>query len=221
MTEASGIPAIKFKVDCQNCGGKYDAMKASWCNCLSKDRTLRCPHCDECFCKAPVADRNRFWATAPPELKERRKEHDKEKPAPFENLPPDEIRRPMVLLVDDDRLLHAIAIRIIERLGYGVAVAQNGVEGLEMAKSYRPELVLTDAMMPKLDGREMGRLIKNDPDLKNTRVVVITSLYTDSRYKYEALSQFRADEYLAKPIDARQLQDVVKRHLGERVKSEG
>jgi len=213
MTEASGLPAIKFKVDCQNCGGKYDAMKASWCNCLSKDRTLKCPHCDECFCKAPVADRNLFWATAPAELKERRKEQMQEKPAPFENPPPDKIRRPMVLLVDDDRLLHSIATRIIERLGYGVAVAKDGVEGLAMARSYRPELVLTDAMMPKLDGREMGRLIKNDPDLKGTRVVVITSLYTDARYKHEALSQFRADEYLSKPINARQLQDVVKRHL--------
>jgi CheY-like chemotaxis protein len=218
MTEASGIPTIKFKVDCQNCGGKYDAMKASWCSCLSKDRTLKCPHCDECFCKAPVIDRNRFWAVAPPELKERRRLQGLEKPAAFENLPPDTIRRPMVLLVDDDRLLHSIATRIIERLGYGVAVAKDGVEGLAMAQSYRPELVLTDAMMPKLDGREMGRLIKNDPALRGTRVVVITSLYTDSRYKHEALSQFQADEYLSKPIDARQLQDVVKRHLR---KSEG
>ena len=74
--------------------------------------------------------------------------------------------------------------RIIERLGYGVAVAQDGVEGLAMARSYRPELVLTDAMMPKLDGREMGRLIKDDPELTGTKVVVITSLYTDSRYKH-------------------------------------
>ena len=213
MTEASGIPTIRFKVDCQNCGGKYDAMKASWCSCLGKDRTLRCPHCDECFCKAPVGDRNKFWASAPPELKERRKEQGHEQVAPFQNPPPDAIRRPMVLLVDDDRLLHSIAIRIIEGLGYGVAVAKDGVEGLAMAQSYRPELVLTDAMMPRLDGREMGRLIKNDPALKGTRVVVITSLYTDTRYKNEALSQFRADEYLSKPVGARQLQDVVKRHL--------
>jgi CheY-like chemotaxis protein len=213
MTEATGIPTTKFKVDCPYCGGKYDALKASWCNCLSKDRTLKCPHCDECFCKAPVVDRNRFWAVAPPELKERRKQQGLEKPVPFHNPLPHEIRRPMVLLVDDDRLLHSIATRIIERLGYGVAVAQDGVEGLAMAQSYRPELVLTDAMMPKLDGREMGRLIKNDPDLSGTKVVVITSLYTDSRYKHEALSQFRADEYLSKPIDARQLQEVVKRHL--------
>ena len=213
MTEAGGVPTIKFKVDCQSCGGKYDAMKASWCNCLSKDRTLKCPHCDECFCKAPVADRNRFWASAPAELKERRNQQGQEKPAPFQNPPPDAIRRPMVLLVDDDRLLQSIAIRIIERLGFGVAVAQDGVEGLALAQKYRPELVLTDAMMPRLDGREMGRLIKSDPDLHGTRVVVITSLYTDTRYKQEALSRFRADEYLSKPIDARQLQDVIKRQL--------
>jgi len=79
----------------------------------------------------------------------------------FVNAPPDEVGRPLVLLVDDKPEIREVAIRVIEILGYGLVVAKNGEEGLELAARYQPELVLTDAMMPQLDGWEMGLRIKD------------------------------------------------------------
>ncbi|HMC22079.1 MAG TPA: response regulator [Thermoanaerobaculia bacterium] len=61
--------------------------------------------------------------------------------------------------------------------------------------------------MPKLDGRQLCKLIKaNNPSIK---VVVMTSLYTTSRYRVEAISAYQADEFLAKPINFAKLRQVL------------
>ena len=74
----------------------------------------------------------------------------------------------------------------------------------------RPDIVITDALMPKVDGRQLCRLIKNiDPSIK---VVVMSGLYTKSHYRVEAMHQFQADEYLAKPINFERLRNVLE-HL--------
>jgi CheY-like chemotaxis protein len=100
------------------------------------------------------------------------------------NPEPDAVIRPLVLVVDDEPDIRRMAGAAVELLRYGVIFASNGEEGLEVAKAYRPDLVLTDAFMPKMDGREMCRLIKSDRLTANAKVVVMTSLYTASRYKY-------------------------------------
>ena len=82
-----------------------------------------------------------------------------------------------------------------------------------MAKQYKPEVIVTDAMMPKLDGREMCLKLKDDPETAGARVVVLTSLYTDARYKYEALKTFKADAYLSKPVEPELLQDILRKFI--------
>ena len=200
-------------VTCHTCRAEFDAREAGWCSCLHKERTLVCPHCLNCFCQAPFAYKKKFWAEAPQSLWDRKlKEHGQARL--FENPPPEEVRRPLVLLVDDEPEIREVAIRVIELLGYGLVVARDGEEGLEAAARYQPELVLTDAMMPKLDGREMGLRIKQDPRTAGTKVVVMTSLYKDPRYKHEAFKTFQADEYLTKPLSASGLRAVLEKHLG-------
>lgn len=131
----------------------------------------------------------------------------------FTNPPPESLTRPFVLIVDDEDEIRAVAVRAVTELGLSVVVARNGEEGVALAKVYRPDIVVTDAMMPKLDGREMALRIKEDPLTAGAKIVILTSLYTDARYKYEALKTFRADAYLAKPVDARTLQDVLRKFL--------
>src|SRR5216683_2759866 len=76
-----------------------------------------------------------------------------------------------------------------------------------IVESSRPDIVITDALMPKIDGRELCRLIKRvDPSIK---VVVMSGLYTKSHYRVEAMHQFQADEYLAKPINFERLRNVL------------
>lgn len=107
-----------------------------------------------------------------------------------------------------------MATRVIASLGYGLVVAKNGAEGLELARAYRPDLVLTDALMPRMDGRDMARAIKADRDLAATKVVVMTSLYTKPSHVLDARRNIRVDDYLAKPVDFGRLKGLLQKHLG-------
>ncbi len=129
----------------------------------------------------------------------------------FTNPPPESLTRPLVLVVDDEEEIRAVAVRAVLDLGLSVVVARNGEEGIAVARTYKPDVVVTDAMMPKLDGREMGLRIKEDPETAGAKVIVLTSLYTDARYKYEAMKTFKADAYLAKPVDTQVLQDLLRK----------
>ena len=102
------------------------------------------------------------------------------------------------------------------RLGYGLIVARNGTDGLALARSHRPDLVLTDALMPGLDGREMCRQLKTDAETRAIKVVVMTALYTAPRYQTEGIRHFQADQYVAKPLDVDQLDAILRAQLGSR-----
>jgi CheY-like chemotaxis protein len=118
-----------------------------------------------------------------------------------------------VLLVDDESVIRHLANHVISRIGYDVIVATNGADGLEMARRFRPDIVLTDALMPKMDGREMCRAIKSDPETAHIKVVLMTGLFTSVRYKNEAFKTYLADGYLSKPLDRVQLEQVFAEHL--------
>jgi CheY-like chemotaxis protein len=150
---------------------------------------------------------------APAAMWARKKEENAHENA-FVNPSRFDVKRPMVLVVDDDKQIQQVAIGVILGRGYGVVVANNGEEGFELAREYRPELILTDALMPKLDGREMTRQLKDDWLTSSSRVVIMTSLYTGGRYKYEAMKQFGADDYVAKPLSTEKLSEILKKHLG-------
>jgi CheY-like chemotaxis protein len=198
-----------YRVTCSSCGKPYDATKAMECNCLQPVRSYRCPNCAACFC----SNRDRldeFWRDAPPEMWQRRRVRTDGSAAAV-NETPENVKRPLVLFADDDPAGRAIATRVIQSLGYGCVVAVDGEEALSMAREYAPELIITDALMPRLDGREMSRIVK--AERPRTKVVVITSVYKDPRYKYEALKDFAVDDYLAKPVNPAALREVVAKHL--------
>jgi CheY-like chemotaxis protein len=98
-------------------------------------------------------------------------------------------------------------------LGYGVVVATDGAAGLEAARRHRPDLVLSDALMPNMDGREMCRRLKADPETASIPVIVMTSLFTSVKYRTEAHKTFKVDGYLSKPLSRAGLEEAVARHL--------
>jgi CheY-like chemotaxis protein len=126
---------------------------------------------------------------------------------------PNEVKRPLVLIVDPDKEIQNMAKRIIEGLGYGVVVAGDGKRGFELAEEYSPDLVLTEALMPRIDGREMCRLIKESKNKHDIKVAVMTSIYTQKKYQSEAFKRFHVDEYLSKPLKMRDLQSLLQKHL--------
>jgi CheY-like chemotaxis protein len=199
-----------YRTTCSACGKAFDAENAQECSCLQPVRSYRCPHCASCFCSDPKKV-DEFWRNASPGMWQRRRAATAA-PEPAGGVSEEALRRPLVLFADDDPTGRAIAARVIQALGYGVVVAADGAEALQMARLHKPELIITDALMPKLDGREMGRLFKSEAP--NTKLVVITSVYKDPRYKHEAARSFAVDEYLAKPVNPLMLRDLVQKHLG-------
>src|SRR5260370_131799 len=84
------------------------------------------------------------------------------------------------MLVEDDEEIQAVMQRVCANLRYGSISATNGQDGLELARLYRPNLILADSFLPTLDGREMCRLLKEDPLFGDTKMVVMTGLWADA-----------------------------------------
>mgnify|MGYP001392311975 FL=1 len=81
------------------------------------------------------------------------------------------------ILIVEDSLTQAKRLeRLLTQNGYVVYVARNGAEGLEAAARKKPTVVISDVMMPEMDGYEMCRRIKNTEEIKGTPVVLLTSL---------------------------------------------
>src|SRR6188474_1177687 len=107
--------------NCATCGAPFNAMTASWCSCLVSERSLVCPGCLKCFCRADAAYKHAFWAKAPvPLLDRKRQEHERAAMTPPRPLPEGSVlRRPLVLVVDDEPAILRLAIRAIKGQGYG------------------------------------------------------------------------------------------------------
>ena len=164
------------------------------------------PHCRRCFCKAPAAYRERFWLDAPPSLFEAKMLRSKRQSAVVANPSPDKVKRPLILLVEDDENVQLIVRTVVTTMGFGFVTGANGQEGLDLARAYKPDLVLSDSFMPKLDGREMSRMLKEDPATARGKAVIITGLA-------EALDRANVDDCVAKPVAVDDLLRVLRKHL--------
>src|SRR5882762_5909244 len=108
-----------------------------------------------------------------------------------------------ILLIEDDPQAVGVLEPILISKGYTVTVARDGVEGLEKVRSSSPDLVLCDIDMPRMDGIEVCRTVKNDPGTRLIPVVMLTG-FGDLENKIEAL-QAGADEFLNKPYNSLEL----------------
>lgn len=103
-----------------------------------------------------------------------------------------------ILVIDDDPTIRVVLTRALKKQGYGVTVAENGKEGIDRAKQVCPALIICDWMMPIMDGLEVCRQVKANPDLSTTFFILLTSRGgTDDRVMGLDTG---ADEFLSKPI---------------------
>jgi two-component system alkaline phosphatase synthesis response regulator PhoP len=108
-----------------------------------------------------------------------------------------------VLVIDDDADILELLIYNLEKEGYEVKSAANGLEGIETAKQFMPDLILMDIMMPIMDGIEAGKVIKNTEKLKHIHLLYLTARAEE--YSEVAAFELGADDYLTKPIKPRAL----------------
>lgn len=195
-----------YRVACPHCGEEFATSTANWCRCLNKERSLTCLFCRRCFCDASAEFLTQFWRDAPADLWDVRREMR----TADEQLSP-VLRKPLVLVVDDDPGIRTLAMELISRFGYGCMTASRGDSALRLARRYHPDLVLTDLLMPGLDGRELSHALKNDDEIPAPRVIVMTSVYRGEDYQGEAREQYGVDDYLEKPVPI----DVLRSRLAE------
>lgn len=105
----------------------------------------------------------------------------------------------LVLVVDDSPSIRETISFILEMEGFEVASAVNGREGLERIRELRPRAVLLDAMMPELDGFEVCRTVKQDPELAATVIIMLTAM--GQRVDEERAHEAGVDFFLTKPFD--------------------
>jgi DNA-binding response OmpR family regulator len=115
-------------------------------------------------------------------------------------------RRRTVLGVDDDPVIVKLLQVNFEMEGYKVLTAPDGEEGLERAQRDRPDIVILDVMMPRLNGLEVAKALKADPETMNIPVVLLSAKAQVSDIQ---AGQSLADEYITKPFDPLELLDRV------------
>jgi two-component system alkaline phosphatase synthesis response regulator PhoP/two-component system response regulator VicR len=120
--------------------------------------------------------------------------------------------RKRILAVDDQRDIARLVQVLLERAGYEVTLAYDGVEGLAKVRELSPDLVILDVMMPGLTGFEVLRRLKEDPQTEPIPVIMLTarSEADDALEGYERGAQW----YLSKPIDPEELLNFVSNVLG-------
>ncbi len=203
------VPDEENAVLCPACGHRYDGASVEFCTCLASTPSPVCPECGKCLCQLPKKVQQAFWEKAPPVLFRRkmaqRSERTKASPARAGQV----LKRPLVLVAEDEAVTLRVAQRVLEKMGYGVLVAERGDEAYSLACEHLPDIVLTDALMPKLDGRELCLRLKQSPATAFIKVVVMTGLFTKFQNKSEAILEFKADGFLKKPVDFNELRDVL------------
>lgn len=115
---------------------------------------------------------------------------------------------PLVLVVDDEPEIRQLVERTLVSKGYGVEVAQDGAEALDKAEKLVPDLVLLDAMLPKVHGFEACRRIKASPRTRSVPVIMMTAIYRGWRFAQDAKDSYGAVDYVEKPF---RLDDLLRR----------
>ena len=116
-----------------------------------------------------------------------------------------------ILVADDDPPLRKVLGRILTDAGYDVLFAEDGQAAVEKAAAEKPDLVIVDALMPKMHGFLACKTIKEMDS--PPKVILLTAVYTKKNYKWEARGQYGADEFLTKPFELSALLACIDKQL--------
>ncbi len=123
-------------------------------------------------------------------------------------------RREKILIVDDTPDTVELLTKRLRADGYDTEVARDGEEALRKVREYHPDLVILDVMMPKMDGYEVCRRLREDEDRRSYRILMLTAK-SQVPDKVRGLD-IGADSYLTKPFDYKELAAVIRRLLARK-----
>lgn len=119
-----------------------------------------------------------------------------------------------ILVIDDDETLHIICRTYLTKAGHTVETAFDGIEGLEKAAAFHPDIILLDINMPKLSGFDAAKRLKENPETKGAAIFMMSSL------KQEANIQkgygLGIDEYITKPANMEHLKLRIEKYTSKK-----
>ena len=105
-----------------------------------------------------------------------------------------------IVVVDDDRVTVSMLERVLTQHGYLVFTAGDGASGYELVKKEKPEILISDMLLPKIHGIDLCKKVKEDPELEQIKVVLITAVYKSAAFMSD-IKSCGADHYFEKPIN--------------------
>jgi CheY-like chemotaxis protein len=126
-----------------------------------------------------------------------------------------------VLIVDDDVDVRKFVSKLVERAGYEVVEAKNGMEGMGTVRKDKPDLIILDILMPKQSGIRMYRELRTDEPLRDIPVIVLSAIAPKTFFRsQEVLAEFAGqpvpepEAYMEKPEEPEELIELMKKILG-------
>ena len=118
-----------------------------------------------------------------------------------------------ILVIEDNAAFRKILDIRLKSAGYETVLAEDGLTGLNMARSEAPDLIITDLMLPGMDGHKIARMIKFDQRYQHIPVIMLTS--RDLEEDAEVAKQCRADAFIVKTTKAQIILDVIEKLLAK------
>jgi CheY-like chemotaxis protein len=121
---------------------------------------------------------------------------------------------PKILLIEDNEMNRDMLSRRLQRRGYQIVTAENGEQGLSLARMEAPDLILMDITLPEMDGWEAARLLKADESTRQIPIIALTArvLVSDQAKAFEV----GCDDYDTKPVDFARLTEKIGNLLVEK-----
>ena len=119
--------------------------------------------------------------------------------------------RAIILVVERDPSIRDLEAYFLNEAGFAVEFAADGAAALEQAKKIRPDIIISEVLVPKMDGLSLCRRVKSDPNLRGTVVLIFSILAVQARAK-----EAGADAFLMKPLAEQRLVDTVRQLLDTR-----
>jgi chemosensory pili system protein ChpA (sensor histidine kinase/response regulator) len=116
-------------------------------------------------------------------------------------------RPTLVMVVDDSVTVRKVTSRLLERNGMNVLTAKDGVDAIAQLQERKPDIMLLDIEMPRMDGFEVATLVRHDENLKDLPIIMITSR-TGDKHRERAMS-LGVNEYLGKPYQEALLLETI------------
>jgi chemosensory pili system protein ChpA (sensor histidine kinase/response regulator) len=122
---------------------------------------------------------------------------------------------PLILVVDDSITVRRVTQRLLQREGYRVAMAADGLQALERLQEERPAVVLSDIEMPRMDGFDLARNIRADARLSSLPIIMITSRIAEKHREHA--KELGVDHYLGKPYSEDELMRLVRHYCAAEI----